>query len=163
MEGEYIVEPVDYQDVLGLADTLVRAMYKDDHFVLSFNKVSLQEIIDDTAKRMPSKLSSQRERNRHEKVIHRKTGTIVGYARWVLPRHLAGDTAWTEAQTRQPTEEEKEIFQQDLASTEENGRRRNSNHEMTNPLGRELGEQFNELTKDACYLGISLILRRCVS
>jgi hypothetical protein len=159
MENEFKVEPVDYQDVPGIADTMMRAMYMEEHFTLLFNKISVQEVIDDTIKRIPLKLSTQRDCNRHEKVIHVKTGMIVGYARWVLPESIAGDITWREAQTRQPTEEEKEIFQQDFNSTLDNGKRRIENYEITRgPIGNEKGNCFHEVAKDRTLIGISLTL-----
>ena len=124
MDPEYRVEVVAYNNAAGLADAMMRAMYEDEHYARLFNMVPIQQIIDDTAKRLSYNLSCNRETKRHEKVIHIKTGKIVGYARWLLPQHLEGDAVWKEAQTPQATVKEYEIFHQDFMSTMEGNRRR---------------------------------------
>jgi hypothetical protein len=155
MELEFKVEHVDYQDGPTIADIMMRAMYEEEHFSIQFNRISLQKLIDDTIKRISWNLCSERDRKRHAKVVHVETGSIVGYARWVLPESVAGEEAWKEAQTRQPTDEEKSQFKRDFDSTMENGRRRIQNHEVTRgPLGSEKGDCFDELSKDGQSIGI---------
>jgi hypothetical protein len=152
----YRVEPLAYEDAPGLARTMAQAMYEEDHYALLFNRIPAQQIIEDSAKRVPKNLTNERDIQRHEKVISVETGEIVGYARWLLPDHLKGSTIWPEAQMRQPTEDEEEIFQQNYATTTlENGKRRIMNHEMNRQVGMELGRNFEELMNDGPYLGMS--------
>jgi hypothetical protein len=49
----YRVEPVAYKDTPYLADAIMRAVYEDEHYALLFRMVPVQEVIDNTAKRMP--------------------------------------------------------------------------------------------------------------
>lgn len=155
MGNEYRVDPVDYQDASGIADTLVRAMSVEEHYTKLFNGIPLRELIDDTTKRVPSNLSAQRDYKRHQKVVHVTTGKIVAYARWVLPESVAGDITWSEAQTRQPSDEEKKLFKQDYDSTMYDGKRKVQNNEITHgPLGAEKGDCFDELVKDGNSIGI---------
>jgi len=149
----YAMKPVAYQDAGEIADAMMRAMYDDEHYAILLSNVSLEELIEDTAKRVPYNLSTQRGFLRHEKVIHEQTGEIVGYARWELPEHLAGNTIWPEAQMPKPTDEESKIFQQNFQSTFEHGMRRTMNREMGDYIGPVLGRNLAELIKAGPYLG----------
>jgi hypothetical protein len=152
----YRVEPVAYEDARGLTQTMTRAMYEDDHYALLFNRIPVEQIAEDSAKRVPKNLTGERDIQRHEKVIHVETGEIVGYARWFLPDHLKGSTIWPETQMRPPTEKEEKLFQENYATTVENGRRRIMNYDMAFEGGMELQRIFDELMQNGPYLGITL-------
>ncbi|KAB8238757.1 uncharacterized protein BDW43DRAFT_296194 [Aspergillus alliaceus] len=49
-------------------------------------------IIEQATKRQPRNLLRDLEKVRHEKADDPVTGTIVGYARWILPSGMAGST-----------------------------------------------------------------------
>ncbi|KAK0710647.1 hypothetical protein B0H67DRAFT_601620 [Lasiosphaeris hirsuta] len=55
-----------------------------------------------------------RHKRRHEKAVDKKTGALLGYARWLLPPALQSDgpeTAWPEAMVPDVDEEAKKKFQ----------------------------------------------------
>lgn len=53
---------------------------------------------------------------RHQKVVDKDSGDVVGYARWVLPPEHEGK--WTEAQTPDVDDAAKDKFKQEFSEAE---------------------------------------------
>jgi hypothetical protein len=76
---------------------MISARLTDPHWAKLWEDPSPEPIISRTAKRIPWTLVQSGESKRLEKVID-ETGQIVGYARWILPTHLAKSDIWPHAQ-----------------------------------------------------------------
>lgn len=74
---------------------MMTAFYQDPQWASFWHGKSLDAIIFDCAQRLPLNLSNGRDFKSHQKIVERKTGEIVGYARWILPEESTDD--WLDA------------------------------------------------------------------
>lgn len=95
-----------------LAANNIPAFWADPHWVLAWQHRTLEYHIAQVAKRFPRNLLNSRDVNRHQKLVDKATGRILGYARWSLPRDFAtrpdGSPEWPEAVVPSVSAEEEE-------------------------------------------------------
>ncbi|KAE8149872.1 acyl-CoA N-acyltransferase [Aspergillus avenaceus] len=108
------VEPCSAADGDALAYNNISAFWEDPTWVLSWPGISLEYLIEQSKKRQPRNLLRDRETHRHQKVVDPVTGTVVGYARWILPsEHVTlddGSPMWPEAQIPDVSDEERQRY-----------------------------------------------------
>lgn len=156
---DYKIEPVDYADAPGLAETMMLAMSQSPHYTLLLSNTPIQDLIHDTSLRMPQNLTSNRDFLRHQKVIHIPTGKIVAYARWELPELETSKDVWLDAQMVAPTPAQQRDFKESFDSTQLNNKRKMFNYEMGDFVGPKLGKVYNELVQSGGpYLGMCVLL-----
>lgn len=68
------------------------------------------------AERIPRNLLTDTHARRHQKVVHRESGQVVGYARWIMPKGLG--EAWAEARVPEVSEEEKKLAVEKFAKAD---------------------------------------------
>ncbi|KAJ5948988.1 hypothetical protein N7454_002295 [Penicillium verhagenii] len=131
----FAVQPCYPADAPGIATTMMSARLTDPHWVKMWeDNISRDEIITGAIGRVPWNLINTRDAKRHQKVVDVASGQVVGYARWMLPPHLAktGDV-WQEAQVAEPTPEDREAYEKLSQAGSRNGR----------PIGLKGGEAMN--------------------
>jgi hypothetical protein len=89
-------------DSPALTHNNIPAFWADPHWVLAWKHRTLSYHLAQVAKRTPRTLLTDRRTRRHQKAVDPATGSVVGYARWVLPASRAesaddGTPAWPEA------------------------------------------------------------------
>ncbi|KAK4499455.1 hypothetical protein PRZ48_009970 [Zasmidium cellare] len=141
----YRIEPVAYTDAPGLSEAMMRAMNQNEHYNLLLNRATTEQLITDTTLRLTYRLSENRNRLRHQKVIHTETGQIVGYAHWELP--VSNKNVWLDAQMPAVTGAEQKSFKDEYDTTELDGKHKLFNYDMGAYVGPGLGKPYNELVK----------------
>ncbi|KAJ6438083.1 hypothetical protein O9K51_08672 [Purpureocillium lavendulum] len=111
---ECIISGCTVADGDALAANNLPAFWDDPHFRLNWTDRTLEYHVIQIAKRFPNNLLTGRETRRHLKAVHRDTGRIVGYVRWILPAEF-DPSFWTEAVTPAVSEDD-EVFFRRLAS-----------------------------------------------
>ncbi|KEQ63797.1 uncharacterized protein M437DRAFT_46137 [Aureobasidium melanogenum CBS 110374] len=144
---DYEIQPVDYTDAPGLAETMMLAMSQSPHYTLLLSNTPIQDLIHDTCLRMPQNITSNRDFLRHQKVIHIPTGRIVAYTRWELPELETSKDVWLDAQMVAPTLVQQKAFKESFDLTQLNGKRKIFNYEMGDFVGPKLGKVYNELVQ----------------
>ncbi|KAB5550023.1 acyl-CoA N-acyltransferase [Coniochaeta sp. 2T2.1] len=100
-------------DAAELARNNMSAFWEDPTWILLWlEHVTKEFLIEQATKRYPRSLLRDRTLNRHQKAVDPATGTLVGYARWVLPEVLecdgSGRPTWPQAQVPAVTADEEE-------------------------------------------------------
>lgn len=103
-------------DAADLARNSMSAFWENPTWILVWPADFTREyIIEQCAKRMPGSLLRDRATLRHQKAVDPETGTVVGYARWILPPGRAvkqtGEPEWGEAQVPDVSVDEREGFE----------------------------------------------------
>ncbi|KAJ5536516.1 hypothetical protein N7513_009702 [Penicillium frequentans] len=130
----FAVQPCFPADAPGLATAMMGARLTDPHWVKQWeDNVLPEDIITKAIDRVPWNLINGRHTKRHQKVIDVASGQVVGYARWLLPSHLAKDDVWQEAQVAEATSDERALFEKLSRAYTKNGR----------PIGLKSGEEMN--------------------
>lgn len=130
----FAVQPCFPADAPGLATTMMGARLTDPHWVKQWeDNVLPEDIITNAIDRVPWNLINGRDTKRHQKVIDVASGQVVGYARWLLPSHLAKNEVWQEAQVAEATSDERAVFEKQSQAYTKNGR----------PVGLKSGEEMN--------------------
>lgn len=120
------IEPCTVSDATALARNNMAAFWEDPTWILLWPRDITQEfLIEQAAKRQPRNLLRNRDKTRHQKAVDPVTGSVVGYARWILPDGYFiakdGDPEWAEAQVPDVSDQEKEQFNQLAESAWWNG------------------------------------------
>ena len=158
----YAVQPIAAaDDAPGLARTMMGAFHTDPHWRRVWLDMTLEQIIDSCAHRLPKSLTTDRGTKRHQKVVDAQTGEIVGYARWVLPPSLedrvkcggGGAVFWPEAQIAEPSAEQREAFEVEWEKGTEDGRNVGLNREMVVALGKVLEDEDRRVKGGEEFLG----------
>lgn len=123
-----------------VANVNVPAFHGDAHWLHQWSGVmSLGDIIHDTALRTPQTLLNQRHAIRCLKAVHRASGEMVAYVRFILPDSLVGnESVWPEAVVSDVTDKaDRETLQAQYHSTQDpkTGMSRGLNREMVMLLG----------------------------
>ncbi|RMZ72442.1 Acyl- N-acyltransferase [Pyrenophora seminiperda CCB06] len=132
----YTLQPVKPTDAVGLAETMMRAFYQDEHWASLWKSTSLDNIIDDCAKRLPWNLVKVAPDKRHRKVVESSTGNIVGYARWVLPDKETDE--WAEGVVCETDPERRRGYEEEFQSVTEDGKIRGIDHGMVDELSEAI-------------------------
>lgn len=150
----YQVLPCDAAHAQGIANANMRAFNQDPHWRLVWPKtMTIEEIIEGNAKRLPHQLSDGRETKRHEMAVDIETGEVVGYARWEFLNCTGCEEFWKEAQMKIPTEEEAEKHQKSFElHTDENGRVKHVNREITYFYGKLLHAEAQKVVAGRPFL-----------
>ncbi|KAH8694012.1 hypothetical protein BGW36DRAFT_361834 [Talaromyces proteolyticus] len=93
------------------------AFWEDPTWIILWPKdITLDFLIEQSAKRQARNLLQSRQDRRHQKAVDPVTNAVVGYARWILPSgHVTteeGGPEWVEAQVPDVSEEEKKHFEE---------------------------------------------------
>jgi hypothetical protein len=88
---------------------MISARLTDPHWITLWEDPSPEPIIAATTARIPWTLLNGGKVRRHEKIIT-ETGQVVGYARWILPDHLATDDIWPQAQVAEVSPDELAMY-----------------------------------------------------
>ncbi|OJD34155.1 acyl-n-acyltransferase [Diplodia corticola] len=136
----YAIHPVSTpaQDAADLAETMMRAFYRDPHWASLWKPpATLDDIIRDCERRLPRNLVTGRAK-RHQKAVETATGKAVGYARWILPGGAAageaGEEAWAAAAVPAVDEATRQHFEQLFESVTDDGSIRNLDGAMVEEL-----------------------------
>lgn len=102
-------------DAPAIARNNMSAFWEDPTWILLWPEhVTKEFLIEQATKRYPRSLIRDHAVNRHQKAVDPVTGTLVGYARWVLPEghqlDESGQPTWPEAQVPAVSVEEEEEF-----------------------------------------------------
>jgi len=121
------IEHCTVADAPALARNNMAAFWEDPTWILLWSKdISLEFLIEQSTKRQPRNLLREREGTRHQKAVDPTTGTVVGYARWILPscNFIAkdGGPEWAEAQVPDVSDDEKKHFKELAEGAWWNGR-----------------------------------------
>ncbi|KAJ4257393.1 hypothetical protein NW762_008513 [Fusarium torreyae] len=100
--------PCRVEDGQYIALNKVSAFWEEAWWRSTWTGKTRESVIQGIADRSPKNLLTDREVRRHQKVVHRETGDIVGYARWILPE--SHKDSWLTAQTPDVSDEDKEAF-----------------------------------------------------
>lgn len=137
-------------DAAPLARNNMPAFWTDMNWRLNWTGWELEQIIAECTKRMPQNLLKDRAALRHEMAVD-GAGNTLGYARWVLPKRLAGNKIWGSAQT----------LAVDAASEKEYAKLFNSARWATGSSAMALGDPMaaamERLMKDKDYIGWYMI------
>ncbi|KAE8548901.1 hypothetical protein TMatcc_010238 [Talaromyces marneffei ATCC 18224] len=102
---------------------MMGARLTDPHWAHLWEDPSSETIIAKATDRVPWNLVTGRDIKRHQKVINRVTGQVVGYARWILPPILAkNNDVWLEAQVAEVTAAECAAYEKQYQACTKNGR-----------------------------------------
>lgn len=142
----YVVQPVHPAEAPSLARAMMSAFYEDKHWILLWPNMSQDQIIDGCTQRLPWNLVKKRSNKRHQKVVDKGTGEIVGYARWILPKEF--EHIWPEAQVPEPTAEEYELYESRWKAATVNGRSKGSNTAMVVEMSSPLDEAEEKIVQD---------------
>lgn len=146
VEMTYAVQSVTTSDAPGLARAMFSAFWQDIHWQkLWATNMDLETIISDCTERLPWLLISGRSLKRHLKVVDTTTGEIVGYSRYILPDSHSG--MWIDAQTAEPSIEDKSTYEQKFQNVTDNGRIRGMNYAMLIEFGNPLEKVEEEILK----------------
>lgn len=109
------IEHCTVDDAAALAYNNMSAFWEDPNWKNGWSKdITLEYLIEQSAKRQPRNLLRNREKTRHQKAVDPTTGAVVGYARWILPDdHLVGKNGgigWIEAQVPDVSDAERKRF-----------------------------------------------------
>ncbi|RDW78385.1 hypothetical protein BP5796_06237 [Coleophoma crateriformis] len=150
----YQVQPCDAAHAQGIANANMRAFNQDPHWRLVWPKtLTIEEIIDGNANRLPKQLSNSRETTRHEMAVDTETGEVVGYARWEFLHCPGSEALWKEAQTKEPTEEEAMEYEKSFKlHTDEEGRTKYVNREITSSYGKILHNETQKVVGGRPFL-----------
>jgi hypothetical protein len=131
----FAIEPCFPADAPGLATAMMSARLTDPHWVKQWeDNILPSDIITKAIDRVPWNLINGRETKRHQKVVDSASGNLViGYARWLLPPHLARNDVWQEAQVAKVTSDERAVFEKLAQAYTKNGR----------PIGLKSGAEMN--------------------
>ncbi|KAH6645858.1 hypothetical protein BKA67DRAFT_695810 [Truncatella angustata] len=110
------VDVCTVDDAAGIARNNMSAYWTDTTWKLNFKDRELEDIIVQCTKRIPTNLLNDRATKRHQKVVDTQTGTVIGYARWIMPDRLTGD--WLEAQAPEVSKEEEKEFMEQFCSAD---------------------------------------------
>ncbi|GAB1211219.1 hypothetical protein ATERTT37_000332 [Aspergillus terreus] len=115
------IEHCTVADAAALARNNMAAFWEDPTWIALWPKaVTLDFLIEQSTKRQARNLLRSREDTRHEKAVDPITGTVVGYARWILPPgHVTaadGKPTWAEAQVPDVGEAERKHYEELAAS-----------------------------------------------
>ncbi|TVY42160.1 hypothetical protein LSUB1_G001937 [Lachnellula subtilissima] len=144
----YVVQSVTTSDAPGVARAMFSAFWQDIHWQrLWATDMDLEAIIRDCAERLPWLLISGRNVKRHLKVVDTSSGEIVGYSRYIVPESHVG--MWIDAQTFEPSPEEKLGFEQRFESVTDNGRIRGMNYAMLAEFGNPLDKVEKGILKES--------------
>jgi hypothetical protein len=142
----YKIRGCTVHDAAPLARNNMPAFWTDIHWRLTWTGWELEQIIAECTKRMPQNLLKHRTTLRHEMAVD-DAGNTLGYARWVLPKRVAGNKAWVSAQTPAV----------DAASEKEYAKLFNSARWATDSsamvLGHPMAAVMERLMKDKDYIG----------
>ena len=108
--GLFKVSSCCIADGPAIGNVTVSAVWIDPTWAVIWPGKSREYVITQYSRRMPHTLLSDRPHRRHEKVIDTKTGIVVGYARWTLPKldDLNMGSFWAEA-TVPPVSADREL------------------------------------------------------
>jgi hypothetical protein len=90
--------------------------------------MSLEDIIEGCTRRLPWNFFKVRTKKRHQKFIDEATGEIVGYPRWMAPKGF--ENIWLEAQVKEPSAEDHQIYEEIWKDATVNRRSKGSNTKM---------------------------------
>lgn len=138
----------------GIAETQMRAMYEDINWrQLWKDDRPLELIIEDCAARTPKNLCAARQVRRHQIMV--EDGTVLGYARWVLPEERSNE--WLDAQVELPSEDENDHFEKIHAAASVGTVARGLNAEYTTARGAPLDAADARITKDRSFLTLDYL------
>ncbi|KAK2002498.1 acetyltransferase [Colletotrichum falcatum] len=104
----YKIDPCTLADAPALARNNMSAFWTNHSWYLLWPKdTKLEFLIEQTTKRIPNNLISNRATLRHQKAVDPETGALLGYARWVLPPGYEEAVEWADSQIADVSEEEK--------------------------------------------------------
>ena len=83
--SRFVVTSCTINDGLALAHNNISAFWTDPSWVLMWPGKTLDQVIAEAVRRMPHNLLMEPTWRRHQKAVDTRFGTIVGYARWILP------------------------------------------------------------------------------
>jgi len=155
----YVVQSVTTSDAPGVARAMFSAFWQDIHWQkLWAADMDLEAIIKDCAERLPWLLISGRNVKRHLKVVDTSSGEIVGYSRYIVPESHTG--MWIDAQTFEPSPEEKLGYEQRFESVTDNGRIRGMNYAMLAEFGGPLDKVEKEILKESgpCFGKVEMFI-----
>lgn len=91
----------------------VTSFWTDPSWAMLWPGKTCEYVAEQGSLRTPRALLDNPDRNRHLKAVNRRTGKIVGYARWVLPPVAGVEALWPEAVVP-PAESPEALRQVDL-------------------------------------------------
>jgi hypothetical protein len=97
--GSFKISSCSIADGPAIGNVNVSALWTDSTWAVIWPGKTREYVIAQSSRRMPYTLLSDRPHNRYEKVIDIRTGIVVGYARWTLPKldGLNMESFWAEA------------------------------------------------------------------
>ncbi|PQE32432.1 acetyltransferase protein [Rutstroemia sp. NJR-2017a WRK4] len=102
------IAQVTVADSNDITQNNIPAFWEDPNWILAWQHTTMENHILQVAKRTPRNLITDREHKRHQKAIDISTGSLVGYARWLLPDSHARLDVWPEAVVPAVSVEEEE-------------------------------------------------------
>ena len=155
----YTIQSITMEDIPGLAQTMMSAFHQDPHWALVWPNMTLEEIIDGCAHRLPRNLIIGREKKRHQIVVETGSDEVVGYARWLLPPHIQDGEQddklgfWSEAQILEPAAEQREAYEAEWKSVTVDGSAIGLNQDMVATLSPKLEEEDERIKNGEEFLG----------
>ncbi|KAL1305764.1 hypothetical protein AAFC00_007342 [Neodothiora populina] len=130
----------------------------DIHWKALFEESTLvEDVAYECAQRLPWNLINGRAKKRHQKTVHKETGEVVAYARWILPQHLSdadkANVIWEDAQVVDVNIEQQHIFKKNFDSVTDDGQIRHLKKDLLNYRSTPLEEVDAKFTKSGPYLG----------
>ncbi|KAK4497662.1 hypothetical protein PRZ48_010315 [Zasmidium cellare] len=146
VEAAYSIEPVRPDDAKGLATTMMSAFYQELHWRSLWHGKPLDEIIHDTANRIPWNLVTNGPLRRYQKVVAKDSGEVVGYARWILPEDL--ENCWPAARVPEVDEDTQKEYERRYRSVLDADGIRGLDHQMAQELSAAIDESEERVKKD---------------
>lgn len=94
-------------DAAAVAACNMRSFWVDAHWRHQWGDTPLDQIVADITKTTPWNLISNRPVKRFLKAVDTDSGTLVGYARWILPDSVVGEICWAETIVAEPSKEQR--------------------------------------------------------
>jgi hypothetical protein len=128
---------------------MMSAFWEDQHWrtLWAGSSYQLETIISGCAERLPQALIGDRGVKRHLKVVDTDSGAIAGYSRYLLPESHAEKDVWLDAQTREPSEEEREEYVKRFRSVTDEGRIKGMDYDIAAEFGNPLAEVEEEILR----------------
>jgi hypothetical protein len=145
--------------------------WPDTHWRALFDVgTTLEQVVTDTAARIPFNLITARAERRHQVAVDIQSGEVLAYVRWVLPDRFVveegakGEVIWREAKVPKPTSEDQKRFQEDYKlGIDETGQPKRLRHELNKKVRSpplyawdekvlaEHGEVLSKLARPSSY------------
>lgn len=154
----FAIQPVTVTDAPALASVMTDSRWADHHWKALFKpSTTPSQVTHECAQRLPWNLINGRAAKRHEKAVDVETGQVVGYARWLLPAHLAEETkegvaVWQDAQVAEPSAEQRARFERDFVDNTDDGQIRHLRLDLLEYRNTALVDVDEKYEKDGPYL-----------